>query len=115
LTQGPEQDFARDLLDKIDKGWSALLRFTERFYTKLTVVAKILAKTAWQLVGRCWGAVFEEMRPFRACLKEIWDTKSAETTAVNIEIEAAADGETTTEAGIEIETVNPYEEVEMQC
>jgi hypothetical protein len=81
VTQGPEQDFARDLLDKIDKGWSALLRFTERFYTKLTVVAKFSAKTAWQLVGRCWGAVFEEMRPFRACLKEVRDTKPAEAKA----------------------------------
>jgi hypothetical protein len=57
------------------------LRFTERFYTKLTVVAKFSAKTAWQLVGRCWGAVFEEMRPFRACLKEVRDTKSAEAKA----------------------------------
>jgi hypothetical protein len=35
LTQGPEQDFARDLLDKIDKGWSALLQFTERFTQNL--------------------------------------------------------------------------------
>ena len=80
-TQGPEQDFARDMLDKIDKGWSALLRFTERFNTKLTVVAKFTAKTAWQLIGRCWGAVFEEMRPFRACLKEVRNVKTAEAKA----------------------------------
>ena len=26
---GPAEDFARDMLDKVDKGWSALLRFTE--------------------------------------------------------------------------------------
>jgi hypothetical protein len=81
VTQGPEQDFARDLLDKIDKGWSALLRFTERLYTKLTVVAKFSAKTTWQLVWRCWGAVFEKMRPFQACLKEVRETKSAEAKA----------------------------------
>jgi hypothetical protein len=48
--QGPEHDFARELLDKIDKAWSAFLRFTERFYTKLTMVAKFLPRTAWQLV-----------------------------------------------------------------
>jgi hypothetical protein len=77
-TIGPEHDFSRELLDKVDKGWSALLRFTDRFYTKLTVVAKFSNKTAWQLVGRCWAAVFEEMRPFRACLKEVGDTKTAE-------------------------------------
>jgi hypothetical protein len=47
-TQGPVHDFARELLDKIEKGWSALLRFTKRFYTKLTMVAKFSAKTAWQ-------------------------------------------------------------------
>jgi hypothetical protein len=78
-TIGPEHDFARELLlDKVDKEWSALLRFTDRFYTKLTVVAKFSNKTAWQLVGRCWAAVFEEMRPYRTCLKEVRDTKIAE-------------------------------------
>jgi hypothetical protein len=81
VNQGPEQDFGRDMLDRIDKGWSALLRFTERFYTKLTVVANCSEKTAWQLVGRCWGAVFEETRPFWACLKEVRDTKTAEAKA----------------------------------
>jgi hypothetical protein len=75
--QGPEHDFARELLDKIDKAWSAFLRFTERLYTKLTMVAKFSPRTAWQLVGRCWAAVFEEMRPFRASLKEVRDTKTA--------------------------------------
>jgi hypothetical protein len=77
-TQGAGHDFARELLDKIEKGWSALLRFTERFYTKLTIVAKFSAKTAWKLVGRCWVAIFEEMRPFRSCLQEVRDTTTAE-------------------------------------
>ena len=79
--QGPADDFARDMLDKVDKGWTALLRFTERFFTKLTIVAKFTDKTAWRLLGRCWAAVFEEMRPFRVTLKEIRDTSTAEAKA----------------------------------
>jgi hypothetical protein len=79
--QGPEHDFVRELLDKIDKAWSAFLRFTERFYMKLTMVAEFSPRTAWQLVGRCWAAIFEEMRPFRASLKEVRDTKTAKAKA----------------------------------
>jgi hypothetical protein len=45
------------------------------------MVAKFSPKTAWQLVGRCWAAVFEEMRPFRASLKEVRDTSTAEAKA----------------------------------
>jgi hypothetical protein len=45
------------------------------------MVAKFSPKTAWQLVGRCWAAVFEEMRPFRVSLKEVRDTSTAEAKA----------------------------------
>jgi hypothetical protein len=56
VNQGPEQDFARDMLDRIDKGWSALLRFTERFYTKLTAVANVSGENSLAASGTMLGS-----------------------------------------------------------
>jgi hypothetical protein len=62
--------------------WHNLCTFIDSFYIELTRLAAFNPVSAWQLVGRCVGALFSAMAPYRApvtMLDEMdnWDARAA--------------------------------------
>ncbi len=62
--------------------WHNLCNFIDSFYIELTRLAAFNQVSAWQLVGRCVGALFSAMAPYRApvtMLDEMddWDARAA--------------------------------------
>mmetsp|Transcript_23409 Transcript_23409/g.35508 ORF Transcript_23409/g.35508 Transcript_23409/m.35508 type:complete len:197 (+) Transcript_23409:2109-2699(+) len=58
-------DLAEALLTDVDKQWTALVKFVDAFYIKLTNRCNFPAERAWKLIGRCISAFFHEMLLFR--------------------------------------------------
>jgi hypothetical protein len=69
---------ARLLLGMVQVQWSQLIGFMDEFFIDLTEVAKFPKDKAWNLVGRCVAAIFEAMRPFRARVQLMEESKTLE-------------------------------------
>jgi hypothetical protein len=66
-TNAPSRQLANALMANVRMQWSNMCTYMDSFYFELTGVAAFEKEKAWKLVGRCVGALFAALDPYR-CL-----------------------------------------------
>ena len=69
------------LLNEVVTQWSKITTFIQKFYSKLVDYAMFSSTHAWKLVGRCVGAIFNEMRSTRARIAMVDDFETPQNKA----------------------------------